>query len=82
LLTLTEAAARSGYSREALRQRVRRGSLISQRRNTDGQIVIRVADLADIPPAEPLSTDDCGQPGDATEVAALAVLRETVDDPG
>lgn len=79
-LTLTEAAARSGYSREALRQRVRRGSLASQRRNTDGQIVVRAADLADIPPPDASTTDDPGRPGDAAEVAALAVLRETVDD--
>jgi hypothetical protein len=27
LLTLTEAAARTGYSRDALRQRIRRGKL-------------------------------------------------------
>lgn len=79
-LTLTEAAARSGYSRDALRQRVRRGSLASQRRNTDGQIVVRAADLADMPPAESVSPVDQGQAGDATEVVALAVLRETVDD--
>lgn len=79
-LTLTEAAARSGYSREALRQRVRRGSLASQRRNTDGQIVVRAADLADIPPAEIATPDDRGRLEDATEVVALAVLRETVDD--
>ncbi|WP_043367483.1 hypothetical protein [Belnapia sp. F-4-1] len=79
-LTLTEAAARSGHTREALRQRVRRGSLKARRRNTDGQTEIWAADLANLPPPELLSLVDQGQPGDAAEALALAVLRETVDD--
>lgn len=36
--------------------------------------------MADIPPADAVSLVDQGQSGDTTEVVALAVLRETVDD--
>ena len=76
LLTLTEAAAKSGYSREALRQRVRRGTLKSTRGN-DGQYRIDARDLADLPPPEP-TTDDPGRPGDDildTLVGTVADLR-------
>jgi hypothetical protein len=78
-LTLTEAAARSGHSREALRQRVRRGSLASQRRNTDGQIVVRASDVSDLPPPD-AAPDELGRPADAVETATLDVLREALDD--
>lgn len=75
MLTLTEAAAQSGHSREALRQRVRRGSLRAVRAN-DGQYRIDPRDLADLPPPE--TPDDPGQPqGDAldTLVGTVADLR-------
>ena len=55
LLTLTEAAARTGYSRDALRQRIRRGKLSASKGN-DGQIRIHARDLGDLPPAD-LSVD-------------------------
>ncbi|WP_338666267.1 helix-turn-helix domain-containing protein (plasmid) [Pararoseomonas sp. SCSIO 73927] len=54
LLTLTEAATHSGYSREALRLRVRRGKLPAVRGN-DRVVRIKASDLADLPP---VSTDD------------------------
>lgn len=78
LLTLTEAAARTGYSRDALRQRIRRGKLNASKGN-DGQIRVHARDLGDLPPAE-LSVDDQGQVDDTSLVVALDVLRATVDD--
>jgi len=75
-LTLTEAARRSGHSREALRQRVRRGRLRSQMGN-DGQLRVREQDLADLPPT---STDDQGDSAPAVPETVLDVLRATVDD--
>jgi hypothetical protein len=58
--TLTAAAARSGYTREALRLRVRRGKLRAIKGN-DGVVRIDPAGLADLPPPE-LSVDDLGRP--------------------
>src|SRR3954453_12024747 len=78
LLTLTEAAARTGYSRDALRQRIRRGKLSASKGN-DGQIRVHARDLGDLPPADP-SVDDQGQVDDANMDVALDVLRATVDD--
>lgn len=77
-LTLTEAAARSGYTREAIRQRIRRHKLPASKGN-DGQVRVRARDLADLPPPG-LSTHDPGQTADVTTDAALAVLLATVDD--
>jgi hypothetical protein len=82
--TLTEAAARSGYTREALRLRVRRGKLRAVKGN-DGVTRIDPAGLADLPPPE-LSGDNQGRPedGDQPETAddqliTLDVLRSALD---
>lgn len=77
-LTLTEAAARSGHSREALRQRVRRGKLRSQKGN-DGVLRVHAAELADLPPPED-SSEDNGASLDDRQDAVEAVLRSTMDD--
>lgn len=77
-MTLTEAAHRSGHTREALRQRVRRGTLPATKGN-DGQLRIQTRDLADLPPPD-ATMDDQGQGDDATTEAALAVLVATVAD--
>src|SRR4051794_34699228 len=69
--TLTEAAARSGYTREALRLRVRRGKLRAVKGN-DGVTRIDPAGLADLPPPE-LSGDNQGRPEDGDQ-------PETADD--
>jgi regulator of protease activity HflC (stomatin/prohibitin superfamily) len=85
-LTLTEAATRTGHSRESLRQRVRRGSLPATKGN-DGMVRVNVRDLADLPPPD-VSTDDHPQPsggdhvrpGDTSTDATLAALVATMDD--
>ncbi len=84
-LTLSEAAARTGHTREAIRQRIRRGSLPATKGN-DGQLRVQVRDLVDLPPPD-VSTGDPGQPGNANTDAAASVLlatlvdlRTTVDD--
>ena len=84
-LTLTEAAAHTGHTREAIRQRIRRGSLPASKGN-DGQLRVQRRDLADLPPPD-ATTDDHGQPRNATRDAtadvplvSLADLRMTVDD--
>lgn len=77
-MTLTEATQRSGHTREALRQRVRRGTLPATKGN-DGQLRIQARDLADLPPPD-TTTDDHGQGNDATTEAALAILVATVAD--
>ena len=77
-LTLTEAAARSGYSREALRLRVRRGKLKSSKGN-DGTIRVLVSELVTLPPPEAPADDTADDQGDV-QVAAIEVLRSTVDD--
>lgn len=82
MLTLTEAAAHTGYTREALRQRIRRGSLAATKGN-EGILRIHRRDLDDLPPPDQ-STDDQennqGQAGETTMDAALAVLTATVAD--
>ena len=82
MLTLTEAAAHTGYTREALRQRIRRGSPAANKGN-DGMLRIHRRDLDDLPPPDQ-STDDQednqGQAGEAAVDAALAVLTATVVD--
>jgi len=82
--TLTEAAARCGYTREALRLRVRRGKLRAIKGN-DGVTRIDPAGLADLPPPD-LSGDDQGRPEEAetppsTDDHALTVdvLRASLD---
>lgn len=77
-MTLTEAAQRSGYTREALRQRVRRGTLPATKGN-DGQLRIQARDLIDLPPPD-ATTDDQGHGDDAITEAALAILVATVAD--
>jgi hypothetical protein len=84
-ITLTEAAARSGHSREALRQRVRRGSLAARKGN-DGVLRLDPRDLADLPPPDASMVDrqDESDESKADRVdefaATLAVLGETVAD--
>jgi hypothetical protein len=75
-LSLTEAARRTGHSREALRQRVRRGKLRAQMGN-DGQLRINEQDLADLPPP---SQVDQERPGSTAADTTLDVLRMAVDD--
>lgn len=84
-LTLTEAAARTGHTREAIRQRIRRGSLPATKGN-DGQLRVQARDLADLPPPD-MTADDPGHSRDATPDATVAVplatlvdLRTTMDD--
>lgn len=78
LLTLTEAAAHTGHTREALRQRVKRGSLQAVKGN-DGQVRVHLRDLADLLPPDETGVDP-GQPSDATTDPALVVLVATVAD--
>ena len=78
LLTLTDAAAHTGHTREALRQRVKRGSLQAVKGN-DGQVRVHLRDLADLPAPDETGVDQ-GQPSNATADAALAVLVATVAD--
>jgi hypothetical protein len=75
-LTLTEAAVRSGHTRESLRQRVRRGRLRSQRGN-DGQLRISERDVADLPPP---SAADQGRPGTSAVGVTPDVLMVALDD--
>ncbi len=77
-LTLTEAAARTGHTREALRQRVRRETLPATKGN-DGVVRVHLRNLADLPSPDE-STADHGQlDGSATSVV-LDALIATVDD--
>ena len=81
-LTLTEAAARTGHTREAIRQRVRRGSLRAVKGN-DGVLRLDTRDLADMPPPDATAADqeaDQGDAGSASTVATLADLVATVAD--
>lgn len=78
LLTLTEAAARSGHTRIALRQRVRRGSLPATKSN-DGMLRIRTADVDGLPPPD-TTTDDHDQPDAEAMGAALDAMRQATDD--
>ena len=77
-LTLTEAAARTGHTRDAIRQRIRRRSLPATKGN-DGQLRVQARDLADLPPPD-MSVDDPGQPANVTPDAAPDVLPATLDD--
>lgn len=79
-LTLTEAAAKTGYSREALRLRVRRGKLKAQKGN-DGTIRVDPAELATLQSSD-VSTDDQEDVQDITLdvlAAAMADLRTDLD---
>src|SRR3954452_14427374 len=76
--TLTEAAVRSGYTREALRLRVRRGKLRAVKGN-DGVTRIDPAGLADLPPPELSGEDDQGRPDDTEIVQTTDDLALTVD---
>ena len=78
LLTLTEAAARSGHTRIALRQRVRRGSLPATKGN-DGVVRLRTADVDGMPPPD-VAGGDHDQPEVEAVGVALAVLRSTVNE--
>lgn len=77
-LTLTDAAARSGHTREALRQRIRRGRLRATKGN-DGQLRVRARDLADLPPPDPSGADPGQHDGMALDVT-VDVLASTVAD--
>ena len=77
-LTLTDAAACSGHTREALRQRVRRGSLRATKDN-NGQLRVQARDLADLPPPDPSGVDP-GQGDGTTPDATLDILVATVVD--
>lgn len=78
LLTLTEAASFSGYSREALRLRVRRKKLPAVRGN-DGMVRVKASDLADLPPSTPDDPEDDHPVHDGDELAEarlqLAILQ-------
>lgn len=76
--TLTAAARSTGYSRDALRQRIRRGKLRAVKGNRDGLIRIDPADLADLP--SPETVDDQEGDEDVSTELAVDVLRSTVDD--
>jgi hypothetical protein len=71
--TLTAAARSTGYSRDALRQRIRRGKLRAIKGNRDGLIRIDPTDLADLPP--PGTTDDQEVDEDVSTDLAMGVLR-------
>ena len=77
-LTLTEAAIHSGYSRDAIRQRIRRGTLKATKGN-GGQLRVQARDLDDLPPPD-TSPDDQGRPEDRSAELAMDVLRTTVDE--
>ncbi len=66
-LTLTEAAARCGYTRAALRARIRRKSLSAVKGN-DGQYRLQARDVDDLPPPDDGQHDD----------AAMDILSSTV----
>lgn len=70
-LTLTEAAARCGYTRAALRARIRRKSLSAVKGN-DGQYRLQARDVDDLPPP------DDGQHDDVAMDAAMDILSSTV----
>ena len=77
-LTLTEAAAWTRHTREALRQRVRRETLPATKGN-DGVLRVHLRDLADLPPPDE-STADHGQLDDGATAVAVDVLAATVAD--
>jgi len=79
LVTLTEAAARTGYSRAALKQRVQRGRLPAIKGN-DGVLRVRVADLDCLPPMSPQSPDDTETEALQHPALFLSVLDRLRDD--
>ena len=56
LVPLGEAARLSGLSTEAIRLRIRRGTLTSTKAN-DGRLLVRVADLGELAPGRPTASD-------------------------
>lgn len=82
MLTLTQAAEVTGYSREAIRLRVRRGKLRSIKGN-DGITRVYRTDLSDLPPQDDPQDDHPDNHGPSVEeiiAAATGDLRTTVDD--
>ena len=77
-LTLTDAAAHSGHTREALRQRIRRGSLHAIEGN-DGQLRVQARDLADLPPPDPSGADPGQHDGTALDLAVDALAATVAD---
>jgi len=77
-LTLTDAAARCGHTREALRQRVRRGSLRAIKGN-DGQLRIQTRDLADLPPPDATRDATGADPGQHDSATLVATTDATPD---
>jgi len=84
-MTLREAAARTGHTKDAIRQRVRRRSLAATKGN-DGVVRVSARDLTDLPPpdasldATPNATiDDHGRPTADAMAATLDGLRTTLD---
>lgn len=77
-LTLSEAAAQTGYSREALRLRVRRGTLRSRKGN-DGTVRVDPSELGSLPPLDGSSDVQEDDRGDV-QGAAMDVLVSTVAD--
>ena len=71
-LTLSEAAERTGLSRETIRSRVRRG-LLPFRRNNRGELVVQVVQV----PVQVPAFEHAAPAADDTE---LTTLRETVAD--
>ena len=56
LVPLGEAARLSGLSTEAIRLRIRRGTLPCTKAN-DGRLLVRVADLGELAPGRPTLSD-------------------------
>lgn len=79
-LTLSKAAARTGHTRETLRQRVRRGKLAVVKGN-DGLLRVHVRDLADLPPPDE-SAADPGQPDNTTLANLVAAVADLHADIG
>lgn len=80
-MTLREAAARTGHTKDAIRQRVRRRSLRATKGN-DGVVRVSARDLADLPPPDAFpdaTTDDHGQAHMDALAATLDGLRTTLD---
>ena len=74
LLTLSQAAELSGYSREALKQRVRRGRLSGVKGN-DGLVRVRREDIQGLPPAPQSDESE-----DDTATALASVISQLRDD--
>ena len=86
--TLTEAATRTGHTREALRQRVRRGRLRAVRGN-DGMVHVDPSGLADLPPPGATTDDQVDEIALSVDVlvatvadlrADLVTARSTLDE--